>query len=103
MPVAQKTKTPPVLSKAQLPESMDRGPLVQKIVDTSPATMQELMNRFVKNRSYTDRCTIRMEMKALLDLVGVDSVYPSIPKADNPHAVLPNPARQNEEILGDNQ
>lgn len=64
---------------------------LQETLERLPALMGELMREFIAHKDLNKRVEIRYRMKALLDLVFVDTVWPSNPavkKADGP-----NPAR----------
>lgn len=71
------------------------GELTDKVVgwiESTPDVMADLMKQFIANTDLNTRARIRLRMKALLDLVSVDTSYPPVP-ALNP--------RQREEDEGD--
>ena len=58
------------------------GELTDKVVDwiaSAPAVMADLMKQFIANTDLNTRARIRLRMKALLDLVSVDTSYPPVP------------------------
>jgi hypothetical protein len=61
------------------------------MLERLPALMGELMKEFIEKRDFTARSQIRLRMKALLDLVHVDSAYPPNPAMKGNS--VPNPAR----------
>jgi hypothetical protein len=65
--------------------------------------MSGLMERYIAQKNLNDRAKIRLMMKALLDLIAVDTEYPPIAKKRNEDFDLGeerDPVRQNENILG---
>ncbi len=63
------------------------GELTDKVVgwiEDAPDVMADLMKQFIANTELNARARIRLRMKALLDLVSVDTSYPPVP-ALNPH------------------
>lgn len=84
------------------------APVFSDLTSKSPQMMSELMAAFVKHPAFTDRAKIRMQMKALLDIVSHDTTYPPVPKIEKKGSqwdegdqpALPEPTRMNEEMLG---
>lgn len=80
------------------------GERMQACIESAPAMMAELMKEFIEKKDLNDRVKIRLRMKALLDLVAVDTKYPRNPAIDGAagrprnggFAVAPQP------IIGDN-
>lgn len=55
------------------------GPEMQALAEKAPKVMGELMEQFISRKTLTQRATIRLRMKALLDLFSADTGYPPIP------------------------
>lgn len=58
------------------------GEKIQACIASAPAMMAELMKEFIEKKDLNDRVKIRLRMKALLDLVAVDTKYPRNPAID---------------------
>jgi hypothetical protein len=58
------------------------GGKIKTMLDAAPDTMAELMRQFIESKDLNTRVKIRLRMKALLDLVAVDTVYPKLPARD---------------------
>lgn len=61
------------------------GEKIKSMLDAAPDTMAELMRAFIGSKDLNTRVKIRLRMKALLDLVAVDTVYPKVPARDMDH------------------
>lgn len=48
-------------------------------IEDAPDVMADLMKQFIANTELNARARIRLRMKALLDLVSVDTSYPPVP------------------------
>ena len=77
------------------------GEKVSQCLNNAPGMMAELMTEFIGDRNLNARVKVRLRMKALLDLVAVDTVYPKAPgmdlggrrdRAGQFHAAAPQPA-----------
>lgn len=55
------------------------GPEMKALAEKAPKLMGELMEQFITRKTLTQRATIRLRMKALLDLFSADTGYPPIP------------------------
>lgn len=55
------------------------GPEMTAMAGKAPLIMGELMQQFIERKSLVSRATIRLRMKALLDLFSADTGYPPIP------------------------
>lgn len=64
---------------------------LQETLERLPALMGELMREFITHKDLNKRVEIRYRMKALLDLVFVDTVWPTNPAVKKTEG--PNPAR----------
>ncbi len=58
------------------------GEKVSQCLNNAPGMMAELMTEFIGDRNLNARVKVRLRMKALLDLVAVDTVYPKAPGMD---------------------
>lgn len=67
------------------------GTKLGETLGSLPALMAELMKEFIEKKDLTTRSQIRLRMKALLDLVHVDTTYPPNPAMKS--SSVPNPAR----------
>jgi hypothetical protein len=61
------------------------GDKMKALVEGAPDTMAELMRAFIQTKDLNARVKIRLRMKALLDIVAVDTVYPKVPARDMDH------------------
>lgn len=85
---------------------------VVNFIKSSPAMMAELTQQFVSKKGLSDRAKIRLQMKAVLDMISVDTEYPSAEKKEAKEDYSPRrydgggrlvdapDSRQNENILG---
>lgn len=81
------------------------GPVISGLLEKMPESMAELMKGFVENRDFNHRAKIRLQMKALLDIVSVDTTYPPIDKSLTDYQredeeAKRDPVRQNSDLLG---
>lgn len=60
----------------------EQGPKTKAAIDSAPEMMAELMREFIDHKELNARVKIRLRMKALLDLVAVDTQYPKSPALD---------------------
>lgn len=65
------------------------GEKIKAMIEGAPDTMAELMRAFIDSKDLNTRVKIRLRMKALLDLVAVDTVYPKVPARDLDHGDRP--------------
>lgn len=61
------------------------GSKSKALVDAAPDTMAELTKLFIEAKDLNTRVKIRLRMKALLDFLAVDTVYPKVPARDMDH------------------
>lgn len=54
------------------------GEFLKATRDQAPKLMMELMCEYIEKRDLNERVQVKMRMKALLDLFGVDTVYPTV-------------------------
>lgn len=73
--------------KSGQPTADQVGEKIKAMLDGAPDTMAELMRAFIANKDLNVRVKIRLRMKALLDLVAVDTAYPKVPARDMGDAV----------------
>jgi hypothetical protein len=83
-------------------------PTITNLLEKAPEMMSELTHSFQKNKDFNQRAKIRLQMKAVLDMLSVDTTYPSV-KKESPQvcdqADIPwdrrdrDPVLQNENIL----
>jgi hypothetical protein len=65
------------------------GPEMQALAGKAPLVMGELMQQFIERKSLVSRATVRLRMKALLDLFSADTGYPPIPALSGQPAQVP--------------
>ena len=58
------------------PESQSTGPKIKEMIASAPDIISELMCEFIEKKDLNARVKIRMRMKALLDIIAVDTIYP---------------------------
>lgn len=61
------------------------GTKSKALVDAAPDTMAELTKLFIDSKDLNTRVKIRLRMKALLDFLAVDTIYPKVPARDMEH------------------
>lgn len=54
------------------------GETMRAMLARTPDAMRELMQQFIENKDLNARAAIRLRMKALLDMVSVDTAYPPL-------------------------
>lgn len=57
----------------------DLGPLARAAIDQAPDIMRELTEQFIARKDLNSRVRLRLRMKAVLDLISVDTEYPAVP------------------------
>jgi hypothetical protein len=71
----------------------EKGPrlpgAIEKALESAPDVMAALMKEFVEKKDVDARALIRVRMKALLDFVSVDTVFPPNPAVDKTIPVGP--------------
>ena len=75
-----------------------------EILSNAPALMAELTEEFMTIKDFNNRAKIRLQMKAILDLLSVNTDYPPIKGnmdswAREKEEAKRNPVIQNESIL----
>lgn len=85
---------------------------VESHINDSPDMMFELTQQFIAKKSLNDRAKLRLQMKAILDFISVNTEYPGAEKKETPkddyaprryeggRLVDAPDHRQNENILG---
>ncbi len=57
---------------------------IKGLIDNSPNLMSQLTQKFAENKNFADRNKIRRQIKALLDLLSVDTQYPAVAPEKKP-------------------
>jgi hypothetical protein len=60
------------------------GEKLESTVTAAPEIMAELISEFIKNKDLKSRIQVRLRIKALLDLLSVDTTYPALPPDAKP-------------------
>ncbi len=65
-------------------------PFTHQFEANAPALMGELTSEFVKDKSFTGRNKVRRRIKAVLDMLSVDTTYPAqaLPEAERGGGML---------------
>ncbi len=88
-----KTKAPAEEPKEALPKSLD------DVLKKAPEVMADLTRQFREKKTLTDRVLVRLRMKAILDLLSVDTNYPANP-ALNPQQEIRRRRRGRHDGIG---
>lgn len=69
-------------TEAKAATPAETGEKTKAVIAGAPDVMAELMRAFIEQKDLNARVKIRLRMKALLDLVAVDTLYPKNPALD---------------------
>jgi hypothetical protein len=68
--------------KKEAPIIKVETPIINGLLEKAPEMMAELTRSFQYNKDLNQRAKIRLQMKAVLDMLSVDTTYPSVAKKE---------------------